>query len=74
LVAFAGPPAVVTATVSNTWNDPITVMISTTASTGRSSGMVIRQNIRHSLAPSTRAASYMSLGMACRPANSSRAV
>lgn len=64
----------VTATVSNTWNEPITVMISTTASTGRSSGIVIRQNMRHSLAPSTFAASYMSPGMACSPANSSSAV
>jgi hypothetical protein len=48
---------VVTATVSNTWNDPTTVITSTSASTGRSSGSVMRRNICHSLAPSTRAAS-----------------
>lgn len=64
----------VTATVSNTWNEPITVMIITTASTGRSSGMVTRQNIRHSLAPSTLAASYTSFGIAWSPAKRSSAV
>ena len=40
----------VTATVSKTWNEPITVITSTSAKTGRSSGSVIRQNDFHSVA------------------------
>ena len=43
--ALTGPPPVVTATVSKTWNEPITVTISTSTRTGRSSGRVIRQKI-----------------------------
>jgi hypothetical protein len=43
-------------TVSNTWNEPISVTTSTSARTGRSSGSVTVQNIFHSLAPSSAAA------------------
>ena len=56
-VAFSGPPRVVTATVSKTWNEPVTVITSTKARIGRSSGSVIRQNDLHSVLPSTEAAS-----------------
>ena len=56
-VALTGPPRVVTATVSKTWNEPITVITSTSARIGRSSGSVIRQNDFHSVLPSTDAAS-----------------
>ncbi len=47
----------VTATVSKTWNEPVTVITSTIASTGRISGIVMRQNERHSVLPSMAAAS-----------------
>ena len=50
-------PAVAICTVSNTWKEPMTVTTSTSAITGRSSGIVIVRNIRHSLAPSVAAAS-----------------
>ena len=50
-------PAVAIWIVSKTWKEPTTVTTSTSASTGRSSGSVIVQNILHSLAPSSAAAS-----------------
>ena len=53
--AFAGPPSVVTCTMSKTWKELITVSTTTMTRIGRSSGMVIRRNIWISLAPSTRA-------------------
>ena len=56
-MALTGPPRVVTATVSKTWNEPVTVITSTRARIGRSSGRVIRQNDCHSVLPSTDAAS-----------------
>ena len=73
-MAFTGPPRVVTATVSKTWNEPVTVITSTSARIGRSSGRVIRQKDFHSVLPSTEAASYTYSGMVCRPANTSSAV
>ena len=57
-LAFTGPPLVVTATVSNTWNEPVTVITRTNARIGRSSGSVICQKERHSVLPSIAAASY----------------
>ena len=56
-MALTGPPWVATETVSKTWKEPIIVMMSTSARMGRNSGTVIRQNIRHSLAPSILPAS-----------------
>ena len=41
--ALAGPPLVVTATMSNTWNEPMTVSTVTSARMGRSSGRVRRR-------------------------------
>jgi hypothetical protein len=55
--ALAGPPCVVTWTMSNTWKELITVSTTTMARIGRSSGMVRRRNIWNSLAPSIRPAS-----------------
>src|SRR5882757_5484568 len=73
-VALIGPPCVVTATVSKIWNDPIMVTTRTITRTGRSSGNVIRQNVFHSVEPSTSAASYTYDGIVCSPANTSSAV
>ena len=56
-LALPGPPFVVTATVSKTWNDPVTVITNTSAKMGHNSGKVIRQNDFHSVLPSTEAAS-----------------
>ena len=55
--AFAGPPWVVTCTMSNTWKELITVRTTTMTRIGRSRGTVSRRNICVSLAPSTRPAS-----------------
>ena len=55
--AFAGPPLVVTCTMSKTWNELITVSTTTITRIGRSSGTVRRRNICSSLAPSIRPAS-----------------
>ncbi|EGQ74297.1 methionine biosynthesis protein [Actinomyces sp. oral taxon 448 str. F0400] len=47
----------VTETVSKTWKEPIIVMMRTSVRIGRSSGIVILQNMVHWLAPSTLPAS-----------------
>src|SRR6516165_7482330 len=67
-VAFPGPPAVMTYTVSNTWNEPMTPVTRTNSSVGRSSGSVTRRNCSHLVAPSMDAASYKLGGIALRPA------
>lgn len=46
----------------------MTSVTSTTIRTGASSGIVTRRNTCHSVAPSTRAASSASRGMAASPA------
>ena len=69
----AGPPWVVTATVSKIWIDPVTLVTSTNTITGRSSGRVMRRKLCHSLAPSSAAASYRLRGMFCSPARNSMA-
>ena len=55
--AFNCAALVVTAMVSKIWNEPVTLVTSTKTITGRSSGSVMRQNICHSVAPSSAAAS-----------------
>ena len=57
-----------TNTRSNTFNTLITRVTNTTSSTGASSGTVTRRNTCHSVAPSTRAASSASRGIAASPA------
>jgi ribosomal protein S18 acetylase RimI-like enzyme len=49
----------------NSCRPPIVATITVNNSVGLSNGTVIRQNCCHGLAPSTAAASYSSLGMAC---------
>jgi hypothetical protein len=57
LVEVPGPPWVITYTVSNTWNDPITSVTSTNSMVELSSGSVILVNRRNADAPSMAAAS-----------------
>ena len=47
---------------------PMVEMTTVNSTTGRSCGSVIEKNVRTAPAPSTLAASYCSLGIACRPA------
>src|SRR5262249_27595768 len=54
--------------MSNTLRTLISIVTKTTVSTGASSGTVTRRNTCHSLAPSVRAASSTSRGMAASPA------
>jgi hypothetical protein len=56
-VELIGPPLVVIATVSKICHEPMIVSIRTRVRTGRSSGIVMRQKIFHSVAPSMAAAS-----------------
>ena len=54
--------------MSKTLRTLISIVMNTTVSTGASSGTVTRRNTCHSLAPSVRAASRTSRGIAARPA------
>ena len=54
--------------MSKTFSTPMICVMKTTPSTGESSGTVTRRKTCHSLAPSVRAASSTSRGMAARPA------
>src|SRR5579859_6338152 len=54
--------------IGNELNTLMTLMSKATTTAGRSSGNVIEKYVRHVDAPSTRAASYTSGGMVCRPA------
>ena len=54
--------------MSKTLRTLISIVMKTTLSTGASRGAVTRRKTRHSLAPSVRAASSTSRGMADRPA------
>ena len=54
--------------MSKTLSTLMIIVMNTTLSTGASSGMVTRRNTCHSVAPSVRAASSTSRGMAARPA------
>ena len=66
--------AVVTATVSNTWNEPMTVMIRTSARIGRSSGTVMLPE-HPPLARAVDPAGLVHVsGMVCSPAKISSAV
>jgi hypothetical protein len=57
-VALFGPPSVSTATVSNTWNDRIAVIVTTNTVAGPSIGQVTRRNRSQGpSAPSIAAAS-----------------
>jgi ABC-type sugar transport system permease subunit len=58
-------------TMSKIFNTLITIVTKTTSSTGDSSGIVTRRNTCHSVAPSMRAASSASRGIAAIPAASS---
>src|SRR6266508_2528079 len=58
----------ITYTRSKIFSTLIISVTKTTTSTGRTSGMVTRRNTCHSVAPSTRAASRASRGIAARPA------
>ena len=55
-------------TMSNTFRTLMIIVMKTTLSTGASSGTVTRRNVCHSVAPSVRAASSTSRGIAARPA------
>src|SRR3954453_5055718 len=55
-------------TRSKTFNALINMVTNTTVSTGANSGIVTRRNTCHSVAPSTRAASSASRGIAASPA------
>ena len=66
-----GPPRVVTYTRSNVRSAAITVSVSATAISPRTDGSVTAKNSRTGPAPSSRAASYSSLGMRPIPASSS---
>ena len=54
--------------MSKTFRTLISIVMKTTVSTGASSGTVTRRKTCHSLAPSVRAASSTSRGIAARPA------
>ena len=54
--------------MSNTFRTLISIVMKTTLSTGASSGTVTRRKTCHSVAPSVRAASSTSRGIAARPA------
>ena len=54
--------------MSKTFRTLISIVMKTTLSTGASSGTVTRRKTCHSLAPSVRAASSMSRGIAASPA------
>src|SRR5581483_3935778 len=61
-------PGATERTMSKTLRTLITIVMKTTLSTGASSGTVTRRNVCHSVAPSVRAASRTSRGIAARPA------
>jgi hypothetical protein len=56
-VEFAGPPKVVTAIESKTWNEPMMLVTKTKTMVGLSKGRVILQKLFQGPAPSIRAAS-----------------
>jgi hypothetical protein len=60
----------ITNTMSKSLSTLITSVTKTTTSTGASSGAVIRRKTCHSVAPSIRAASSASRGIAAMPAAS----
>src|SRR5690606_16997891 len=66
-LAFGSPPPMMY-TRSNTFSTLMVRVTSTTMRTGASSGIVTRRNTCHSVAPSTRAASSASRGIAASPA------
>ena len=57
VVLNPGPPPVITAKISKTFNDPASESITITAVIGRMAGMVISRNLFQALAPSRSAAS-----------------
>ena len=61
-------PGAIEMTMSNTLRTLISIVMKTTVSTGASSGTVMRRKTCHSVAPSVRAASSVSRGIAERPA------
>src|SRR5690348_14022748 len=69
-VAPPGPPAVTLMTMSASFNSNMTRSTTAVALTGSISGKVISQKDCQGPAPSTLAASFTSLGSACRPASS----
>ena len=72
VVAVPGPPPVSRKIWPNTWNESIIRRNIAMTDTGSSIGKMIRVTTCSPLAPSTRAASTTSVGMACSPASSSR--
>ena len=67
-VASLVEPGATDSTMSNTLSTLISIVMKTTLSTGASSGTVTRRKTCHSVAPSVRAASSVSLGIAASPA------
>ena len=65
VVASFGPPRVSKNGKSKSPSVPIVEIRATTPTTGTISGNVMLQNVRHGVAPSTRAASSNSSGTAC---------
>ena len=66
--APCGPPPVNAYTVSKTWAALMIPVTVTKNSVGRSIGSVMRRNRCHAVAPSVRAALWMSYGIARMPA------
>ena len=61
-------PGAIASTMSNTFRTLISIVMKTTDRTGERSGTVTRRKTCHSLAPSVRAASSTSRGIAASPA------
>ena len=68
-VSCPGPPRVIAQMIGNELKTLITLMSAATRNAGRSSGSVIERYVRQVEAPSTRAASYSSVGIVCKPAS-----
>ncbi len=61
-------PGAIERMMSKTLRTLISIVMKTTVMTGQSSGTVTRRKTCHSVAPSVRAASSVSRGIAARPA------
>ena len=68
LASSCTEPGATEMTMSKTLRTLISIVMKTTVSTGMRSGAVTRRNTCHSVAPSVRAASMTSRGMAASPA------
>jgi len=69
VVAPAGPPPVSTYTWSKTWKELMRLMLSAKKKAGARSGSVMWRTRCAGVAPSISAASWYTVGIACRPAS-----